>query len=244
LETKQPDPSVVAHGDAYLTLSKLYVLAEKLIDETAKTAVLAAMSKHGEGRSRGTLGCPGFESISIIYNGTPDNSPARKCMLDLYTKCVAEDASLEVFPSEQNWPRDFLSDLIKSVITSWARPSTHAALEHRLAQTEAEYERSKENARTWEEEYNRLDAVTAHLKAKAGVACQRAQQGETVIRQLENQVQKLEDELVRQRDSYGRERDNLKPEGDKLKRKGDKLEREEDKLNRQRRALAKEILRR
>jgi DNA repair exonuclease SbcCD ATPase subunit len=174
------------------------------------------------------------QSASSTTAHPTDNNAARKWMIDLYTKCVAEDALLKVLPSAQSLPRDFLSDLIKSVITSWARPSTHAALEARLAQMEAENERSKENARTMEEEYNRLGAVTTHLKARANAVWQRAQRGETVIRQLENQVQKLENELRRQRDGLGRERDNLKPEGDSLKREGDKLTRESDKLERMR----------
>jgi predicted RNase H-like nuclease (RuvC/YqgF family) len=157
------------------------------------------------------------------------SASSRKCMIGLYTKCVAENASLEVLPSAQSLPRDLLSDLIESVITAWVRPSTHAALEHRLAQMKAEYEK---NARIKEGEYKRLDAVNADLKARANALRQRVQRDETLIRQFQNEVQTLENELRRQRDGLGHERDNLKPEGDNLKREGDKLERELDKLKR------------
>lgn len=169
------------------------------------------MKTHGEERSYGTLDCPGFESINIIYNGTPDNSAARKWIVDMYAGRVAREPDL--FPVAQELSHDFLADLYKKLITSWPRPSAHEALEHKLAETEAlkrklaeteaEYLRNKEYAR------NRL-------------------QGEYLSGVLE-QVQKLKDELRRERNS--RERDklkltrelvltrkryNLKPKSDKL----------------------------
>lgn len=119
------------------------------------------MSTHGEERSHGTLDCPGIESINIIYNGTLDNSAARKWIVDMYDS-VAREYVLFALPQEL--PHDFQADLYKKLITSWPHSSTHQALEHKLAETEAKYERSKEYARTKEEELNRLGATNAKVK--------------------------------------------------------------------------------
>ncbi|KAG9202235.1 hypothetical protein G6514_004673 [Epicoccum nigrum] len=128
LYTGQVALNSVARGGAYVVLSKLYVLAEKLIDETAKTALLAALSKRdGKHDSQGVLHCPGFESINIIYNGTPDDSAARECVVDLYTKSAVKSLVLDLFSSTQRLPHDFLSDLIKSVVNFWPLPQK---LEH------------------------------------------------------------------------------------------------------------------
>lgn len=165
------------------------------------------MKTHGEERSHGTLDCPGFESINIIYNGTPDNSAARKWIVDMYAGRVAREPDL--FPVAQELSHDFLADLYKKLIKSWPRPSAHEALDYKLAETEAEYLRQKGYARDrLQEEY-----MSGALQ----------------------QVQKLKDELRREKDSRERdnlelkrvldliERDNLKPESDNLKRKGDDL---------------------
>ena len=178
------------------------------------------MSTHGEERSHGTLDCPGFESINIIYNGTPDNSAARKWIVDMYAGRVAREPDL--FPSAQELSHDFLADLYKKLITSWPHPSAHEALKHKLAETKAEYLRSKEHARN-------------RLKEDHSV-WQKYLRGERDIVKLLDQVQKLKNELSWERDSRerdsrerdSRESDNLKPESDKLKRKGDDLGRERE----------------
>ena len=127
--------SVARGDDAYVVLSRLYVLAEKLIDETAKTSILAALSAcDGKRDSQGAMHCPSFESIKIIYNGTPDDSAARKCIVELYSKCAAKSSILDLFSSTQKLPHDFLSDLIKSVVNVWPLPQELGRAERKIKQ--------------------------------------------------------------------------------------------------------------
>jgi hypothetical protein len=147
MQTGQAALNSVARGGAYVILSKLYVLAEKLIDETAKTALLAALSKcDGKHDSQGVLHCPGFESIDIIYNGTPDDSAARECVVGLYTKCAAKSSILDLFSSTQRLAHDFLSDLIKGVVNFWPLPQKleHAERKIKRLQYELQIRKSED----------------------------------------------------------------------------------------------------
>jgi hypothetical protein len=170
----------MASDEPFLILGKLYVLTEKLIDKETQRSIQSAMDLYQSGKFsefyEPRFVWPGIDSINTIYNGTPEKSAARKWIVDMYAVHVAREPDL--FPSAQEFPHDFLVDLIKSLITSWARPSTHDALKHKLAETEAEHERSKEYARTKEEECNRLGAVNADLKVSADAAWQKSQRGE------------------------------------------------------------------
>lgn len=182
------------------------------------------MKTHGEERSHGTLDCPGFESINIIYNGTPDNSAARKWIVDMYAGRVAREPDL--FPVAQELSHDFLADLYKKLIKSWPRPSAHEALDYKLAETEA----LKRKLAETEAEYLR----------QKGYARNRLQ--EEYLSGVLQQVQKLKDELRREKDSRERdnlelkrvldliERDNLKPESDNFKPESDNLKRKGDDL--------------
>ena len=68
----------------YLLLSKLYVLAEKLLDETTKNTVLDALSACAQETNFATL--PNHESACVLYDGTTDFSPAREWLVDMYPK--------------------------------------------------------------------------------------------------------------------------------------------------------------
>ncbi|KAH6010119.1 hypothetical protein HBI67_171860 [Parastagonospora nodorum] len=107
------DSSIVA--DEYATLSKLFVLAEKLMDEDGKTAILAAISARSqEPFSDKILYYPAIDSVQIIYEGTPEHSPARKLLVTLYTNFVTF-----AFVTEKSdaVPKDFLHDLSLSLLT-------------------------------------------------------------------------------------------------------------------------------
>lgn len=189
----------MASDQPFLILGKLYVLTERLIDEKTQSSVRSAMNLYECGEFNEIyepqLVWPSIDSINIIYNGTPENSAARRWIVDMYVQCV--DLESDLFPSAQEFPHDFLIDLIKNVVTSWPRLSTHISLENKLAETEAEHERSKEYARTKEEDCNRLGAVNADLKFRADESWQKFQRAEREIERLQNRVQKLRNELPR-----------------------------------------------
>jgi hypothetical protein len=102
-------------ADEYATLSKLFVLAEKLMDDNAKVAILAAISARSkELHSDKTLYYPAIDSIQIIYDGTPNSSPARQLLVSLYTDFVT---SAFVTEMSEAVPKDFLYDLSISLLT-------------------------------------------------------------------------------------------------------------------------------
>lgn len=104
--------SDIDHWGEYVNLSKLYVLAEMLMDEDTKNVVLAAiLDKSKEVSVNGTLSYTYYldgTSIQIIYDRTPEGSPARRLLVDLYTTFGDETFKLAEFP---DLPKDFFFDL-------------------------------------------------------------------------------------------------------------------------------------
>ncbi|KAF2827444.1 hypothetical protein CC86DRAFT_439935 [Ophiobolus disseminans] len=109
------DSSVVA--DKYAVLSKLYVLADKLMDDTAKETILAAILARSKEAFKGSLYYPAIDSIQIIYEGTREGSPARQLMVDLYTDFVTSSFVAE---KAEAVPKEFLHDLFISLLTKRA----------------------------------------------------------------------------------------------------------------------------
>lgn len=69
-----------------MVLSKLYVMAEMLIDQATKDIVVQAMTaKSNEASADGSRYFPGLNCIQIMYHGTPENSPARCLIVQMYT---------------------------------------------------------------------------------------------------------------------------------------------------------------
>jgi len=73
-------------------LCQLYVLCEKLQDTDAKNEILQAMLATIRGGMPSWA--PGLLALKTIYRGTPDNSPARRLLLDIFVErgnysCVA-----------------------------------------------------------------------------------------------------------------------------------------------------------
>jgi len=65
-----------------IRIVKLFVLAEKLMDDEAKGSVLTAMSARSNERfTDGEVCYPAIESVHIIYEGTPDDIGTRKLVL-------------------------------------------------------------------------------------------------------------------------------------------------------------------
>ena len=66
----------------YLCLSKLYVLAKELLDDTTKSAVLGALSSYAQETNFATL--PDHESACALYGGSAESSSARVWLIDIY----------------------------------------------------------------------------------------------------------------------------------------------------------------
>ena len=106
------NPDTVA--DEYTSLSKLFVLSKKLMDDMAKEVVLAAMlARAKEPFSDGQLYYPALDCVQIIYEGTPEQSPARQLLVQLYTDFGNVDFITE---KAEVIPKDFLYDLSLSTL--------------------------------------------------------------------------------------------------------------------------------
>jgi hypothetical protein len=69
----------------YQLLATLYVYGERFINPTIQKAVIKENFRNVDLiDARGDMWCPSKNSVNIIYRGTPENSPARRLMVDLH----------------------------------------------------------------------------------------------------------------------------------------------------------------
>lgn len=128
---------VNAEQNPFIFPSKLYVLAEKLIDDTAKTAALRALRERAtQVTITGALNCPSLEIVNTIYNGTPDPSPARQWLVDQFAHCLDQSTPFDFFPRSNSLQREFLADLVGSLISFRPLPATHKAIKVKIQSTE------------------------------------------------------------------------------------------------------------
>lgn len=117
----------------YYDLSKLYVLAEMLIDDKTKGLVLAAILTRSEQPfPNGKLLYPDLQCVKVIYEGTPEESPARRLLVELYTEFI-EDSFTRDELSEI--PKDFLCDLSSNMLASRLSLNAQTSLEDNYAMT-------------------------------------------------------------------------------------------------------------
>lgn len=130
-------------SDEYYSLSRLFVLAEKLIETTTKSLVLAAMTACSQKSvSNHFLYYPAIDSIQTIYDGTPEGSPARELFVKLYTK--HGDASFLTARSSIV-PKDFLYELSVSILRTRPLLTDSTELERELLAKNEEYEELAES---------------------------------------------------------------------------------------------------
>jgi|TARA_R110002003_G_scaffold115_2_gene9933 hypothetical protein len=102
-------------------LSKLFVLAEKLMDAKSKEVVLAAMlALSKESFVDNGPYYPGIDSVQVIYEGTREDSPARRLLVQLFTEFG--DAAF-ITAKVDEIPKDFLYDLSVSVLGTRPKPN-------------------------------------------------------------------------------------------------------------------------
>jgi hypothetical protein len=97
--------------ERYQSLAHFYVFAEKMKDVKSKNSILRAiLACRSTVYSSEPYTCPSTEAIDVIYNGTLAGSPARRLMIDLWTK----QATAEYFDKEL--PGDFMRDLLVRIV--------------------------------------------------------------------------------------------------------------------------------
>lgn len=103
-----------------ILLAKTYVLSEKLQDVEAKNNALRALMKgmrpiwwaHHRPLANDTTV---QTTTSIIYDGTPQGSPARKLLVDFFTYNAGSD-DLQFNGSATHWRNEFIADLAVSLL--------------------------------------------------------------------------------------------------------------------------------
>ncbi|KAF3005038.1 hypothetical protein E8E13_009186 [Curvularia kusanoi] len=112
--------------DQYLALSKLFVLAEQLMDERAKEAVLGSLHARCEELNYAVL--PNYKSVCTIYYGTHLGTGARKWLTDF----------------ELKYPPDFIADVAECVLEKRVQPWVHEKLQGELEEYKEKVERLTE----------------------------------------------------------------------------------------------------
>jgi hypothetical protein len=93
-----------------LRKANAYVFAEKMMDQKYKRAVLATLA----GVQRDAPDYPCAEAFAIVYDGTPEGSPARALLADMYAygACDAPDWNKEF----DLLPHEALADVMRATI--------------------------------------------------------------------------------------------------------------------------------
>ncbi|KAF2122077.1 hypothetical protein BDV96DRAFT_483324 [Lophiotrema nucula] len=108
LPTLEDDPEIDSTTEhEYETLCKLFVLAEKLVDGKTKNLVIRAIFAATEQRHvDGIIRYPDSNSVTIAFEGTPENCNLRALLSALYVHCA--NASWWEGEVAECWPKEFL----------------------------------------------------------------------------------------------------------------------------------------
>jgi hypothetical protein len=109
LPTKEPEEISDEDSRETLDLALTYILCERLQDTPAKYAILLAILSISQESSAGPgdTDIPSVAAVQAIYNGTPDNSPTRRLITDLWACAAPEEITAEY----DELPKEFLRDL-------------------------------------------------------------------------------------------------------------------------------------
>lgn len=92
----------------YIRYINTYILADKLGDLAAANDIMDDMIHHGEKTNTNPVG----ESSKIVFERTPDSSPLRRLMVDLYVNETTNDG---LFEEVGTAPRALLEGMIKEI---------------------------------------------------------------------------------------------------------------------------------
>jgi hypothetical protein len=101
-----------AGEEGYHTMAYAYVLGERLMDYEFKNALQDAYVLYARGSPPTKRYYPSNEEIRIIYEGTRDNSPLRKFLVDIWTW----RGKHEWIENDRDLPKDFLLDVTTALL--------------------------------------------------------------------------------------------------------------------------------
>ncbi len=107
-------------GSEYDIMFQVYVLAERLNDPLTKNNIIHAVFDLADlHTSEGDWRVPPPSSIRFVYDGTPEKSPARRLMVDMWSRIDSASIALYV----EVLPKPFLGDLAIRLAQSQNRNS-------------------------------------------------------------------------------------------------------------------------
>ncbi|KAF1920341.1 hypothetical protein BDU57DRAFT_425817, partial [Ampelomyces quisqualis] len=119
--------------DRFISLVRLYVLAEKLQDiktkNSAVDAIIAKVSHESESIASSNLfqaPClPSNKAIRIMYEHTPSHCPGRQALLDCYIWYGQSESESNYDSDDEKVPRQFLKDLAKDLMQYRQQSTEH-----------------------------------------------------------------------------------------------------------------------
>jgi hypothetical protein len=110
-----------AKNRRWILMAKLYVFAEKIMDTEFQDQVVYTFAVIGREIAVLLHACPATEAISIIYQGTPKDSPARKILVEIWNDHAM--SHWKVKDSSPRLPQEFLEDLTEVVLFTRKLPA-------------------------------------------------------------------------------------------------------------------------
>lgn len=99
-------------SDGYHTLAYAYVLGDRLLDTAFKNAIVDAYVLYARGTQPAKRYYPSNEEIRILYEGTREDAPIRKLLVDIWT---ARGKS-EWLDADMDLPGEFLAEVTRGLL--------------------------------------------------------------------------------------------------------------------------------
>lgn len=185
----------------FVLLSELYVLAEMLMDATTKDIILAAIqAQTNDVGMTGKEYIPDTHAVRIIYQGTPEGSPARQFMVNLYTESaihvLADTVSADI-------PKDFLYDLTRNMMVKRPLPGLYSSLKEDFFSVRIAWKMQKNMLASKEKNLDKLKYAKESLMSEATNLRTSSAMLETALgisrtshRSAEDQLKKAQAELI------------------------------------------------
>jgi hypothetical protein len=174
-----------AAQDQYIALSKLYVLAEQLVDETTKSTVLDALAAHAKETDFRVL--PDGETVYVIYNSTVDGNEGRNWLVDLYTD---HGEAHTLGSNDSAYPADFIADVARSLLTNRTKPGVHEAVQDQLTKTEAKLKKVTSELAEMKKTLSAKEKTNQKLQEKYDNCVEDLQDAESEVKELQVQIKR------------------------------------------------------
>jgi hypothetical protein len=199
--------------DRYLILSRLYILAETLVDETTEDAVLDELQARCEElNGDGMHNQPSLLTLWTIYDGTKEKSRIREWLVDLYTTRMGNDTPLNLLPIVKDFPQPFLADLFTTTITFCPLPGQLKSIKKEVTEAKAQAQAHLNAKLQLSGHFARKKEQLLDKLAKTHDSWKGACKGMTTMQSSRDQAQRakatLEESVQRVRGELGRAKDD------------------------------------